>query len=70
MVRGRAMVFKYIILYANVFDYSAIALVNVDVVFFSNFSYHRPPSLLSLVDRRSLMFSSLISAEAMAEVAL
>jgi hypothetical protein len=35
------MVFKYIILYANIFDNSAISLVNVDVVFFSNFSYHR-----------------------------
>ena len=43
MVRVRAMVFKYIILYANFFDNSAISLVNVDVVFFSNFSYHRPP---------------------------
>jgi hypothetical protein len=28
----------YIILYANFFDNSAISLVNVDVVFFSNFS--------------------------------
>ena len=30
--------FYYIILYANFFDNSAISLVNVDVVFFSNFS--------------------------------
>ena len=32
------MVNNYIILYANFFDNSAISLVNVDVVFFSNFS--------------------------------
>jgi hypothetical protein len=31
-------IFRYIILYANIFDNSAISLVNVDVVFFSNFS--------------------------------
>jgi hypothetical protein len=28
---------------ANLFDNSAISLVNVDVVFFSNFSERRPP---------------------------
>jgi hypothetical protein len=32
------LVFSNIILYANFFDNSAISLVNVDVVFFSNFS--------------------------------
>ena len=32
------MTYKYIIRYANFFDNSAISLVNVDVVFFSDFS--------------------------------
>ena len=31
-------IYNNIILYANFFDNSAISLVNVDVVFFSNFS--------------------------------
>ena len=36
--RSVSVVFIYIILYANFFDNSAISLVDVDVVFFSNFS--------------------------------
>ena len=34
----KRMIILYIILYANFVDNSAISLVSVDVVFFSNFS--------------------------------
>jgi len=35
---NRRLYYIYILLYANFFDNSAISLVNVEVVFFSNFS--------------------------------